>query len=323
LLPKVTNNYFTERSGVIAVEKIVNGMRCIWRETPNADVGIDGQIEYVDSAGNATGRLVAVQVKSGKSYIPEDGDLIQIYPEEKHRQYWENFPLPVLLVVYDPETDTAYWQDARRILRSERKTAHIEVPRDQVLELAQRERLFESCGAFGLPILSEHEVLAYMISTWTENASFPLSYAEILFNGLTDIGRKVFFSIGLCAEIAEFNQEQGESGLMLGLGLGGAEYEFIDQYVQFIVSQALVVFDYSDYLIDLRDRDMVSTFLVPLTARGRNVRDLARELGGGSNPYELTECGVEMAMGPTWHLRLEANRAVVSRLRASHYRRKK
>ena len=42
--PKVDINYFTERQGVLEVEKIVNEMFCIWRETPSKDVGIDGQI---------------------------------------------------------------------------------------------------------------------------------------------------------------------------------------------------------------------------------------------------------------------------------------
>lgn len=68
ILPIVSLNYFTEREGVIAVERIVNELRCIWRETINKDVGIDGQIEHVDERGNATGHLVAVQVKSGTSY---------------------------------------------------------------------------------------------------------------------------------------------------------------------------------------------------------------------------------------------------------------
>ena len=59
-----------------------------------ADVGIDGQIEYVDKDGYATGRIIAVQIKSGKSFLKERGASWVFYPEKKHKFYWERFPLP-------------------------------------------------------------------------------------------------------------------------------------------------------------------------------------------------------------------------------------
>lgn len=59
----------TERAGVNAVASMVNDARCIWRETPLRDVGIDGQVEYVTPSGAATGRLVLLQVKSGATYF--------------------------------------------------------------------------------------------------------------------------------------------------------------------------------------------------------------------------------------------------------------
>lgn len=311
-LPKVDQNYFTERQGVIAVERLVNQMRCVWRETPNKDVGIDGQIEYVSSAGDATGHLVAVQVKAGQSYLPVGGQPIQFNPDKKHRHYWENFPLPVIIIIYDPENDVAYWQDARRVLRSDQRDGPINIPKDQVLDDSQRDRLFESCGAFGLPIMTEREVLAKLVTTVTGNASFPLTFFDIFSNGLTDIGRKLFFSMGLCVDIAEFKLWQTNS--QIGWSIGGSEYSFIHDYVTFLVSQSLIVFDYSDYLIDFYDRQMVSTFIAPLTSRGRGVRDLARTLAGKGNPYELTECTIAMLSGSSAISRLNANQAVAARL---------
>jgi hypothetical protein len=53
-LPGVPSTSFTERAGVNAVASIVNDARCIWRETPLRDVGIDGQVEYVTPSGGAT-----------------------------------------------------------------------------------------------------------------------------------------------------------------------------------------------------------------------------------------------------------------------------
>ena len=95
--PKVGDEAFTEQEGEIAVQSAVNRARCVWRKTSTRDVGIDGQIEYIDAEGNATGRIVAVQVKSGASYFPKGTDDDLTYPVPlKHRDYWRDFPLPVI-----------------------------------------------------------------------------------------------------------------------------------------------------------------------------------------------------------------------------------
>jgi hypothetical protein len=67
--PKYGATNQQERLGVNAVAEAVARLGLIWRETTSADVGVDGQIEYVAPDGAATGRMVAVQVKSGPSFL--------------------------------------------------------------------------------------------------------------------------------------------------------------------------------------------------------------------------------------------------------------
>jgi len=87
-LPKLTDQDFVEREGVNRVAVIVNRARCIWRETFQRDIGIDGHVEYVTPDGLAPGRLVAVQVKSGASRFAHATDHdVPFSPEEKHRRY--------------------------------------------------------------------------------------------------------------------------------------------------------------------------------------------------------------------------------------------
>ena len=119
--PLVPETVFTEREGVIQVEAAVNRAKCLWRETLMHDVGIDGQIEYVNPDGSASGRLVLVQVRSGRSYFERmDDNRVMITPSPAHRAYWERAPLPVILVLHDPTEAIAYWTDARAQLRSGR-----------------------------------------------------------------------------------------------------------------------------------------------------------------------------------------------------------
>jgi hypothetical protein len=310
MLPKVKENYFTERDGVIAVSQIVNRMKCVWRETPIKDIGIDGQIEYVNSNNEADGHIVAVQVKSGTSYITRNDDFIKVDVEEKHRDYWERFPLPVILIVYDPVRQEAYWQDARQILRSG-IVAVINVPKANILRRESKLEIFRNCGALGYEFLDEDEVVRQLILNKHNKPGFPISFFDIFVNGLTDIGDKVFFSMGLCKEIADFNVFRNGNRYV---NIADAEFGFIDKYIDFIVSQSLIVFDYSIYRMDCDKRMLVSTFIAPLTARGKSILLKIREMTTPVSGRELTEQFVEMNYMDGFDERLEANRAVLIQL---------
>lgn len=91
-------------------------MACVWRPTPNDDVGIDGEIE-LGKEGTATGQLIKVQVKSGPSYLRNANRLrfdFSATPDDL--QYWSGANLPVILVVYDPEKNEAYWKAVQQLL---------------------------------------------------------------------------------------------------------------------------------------------------------------------------------------------------------------
>ena len=64
-LPKVGLSYAQERLGINALQNYAANTSQIWRETSTGDVGIDGNLEFVNPDGFATGKVIAVQVKSG------------------------------------------------------------------------------------------------------------------------------------------------------------------------------------------------------------------------------------------------------------------
>ena len=74
------------------------------------DFGIDGLIEVVTIEGSVTGQMLAIQIKYGKSFVGEKNKWGYIYRGElKHFNYLANYPVPVLIVVCDPETELCYW----------------------------------------------------------------------------------------------------------------------------------------------------------------------------------------------------------------------
>jgi hypothetical protein len=271
--PRLPANLRQERAGVLAVATEMNRLGCIWRETPMADVGIDGQIEFVDDNGVVTGRLVAAQIKSGDSYFKDGGDEWRFVPHEKHRFYWERYPVPVLLFLHSASEGT-YWVDVRQSLRSPERAglSYVSVPKQNQLHETTREKFFASVGASGRPFLPVPEVLRAMAAAQAPSASLPVSYLDLFANGLTNITRSVYYGMDLVMEVAEELLDEDAP-----LGVGEREHDFLFEYVQFLVEQQVADVDVSDCLIDWVDRGMHPTFIAPLTSRGRQLVSLIHQ----------------------------------------------
>lgn len=105
------SNQLVGQRGVAAVHRQIANMGWLFREQPSGDYGIDAQIEIVNPVDQATGRLLAVQIKAGPSYFREHTpDGIVFRGEARHLSYWSGHSLPVIVTLYDVETDTVYWQ---------------------------------------------------------------------------------------------------------------------------------------------------------------------------------------------------------------------
>lgn len=82
----------------------------LFREQPTEDYGIDAQVEIVDGEV-VEGRLLALQIKSGKFWFKESGPGGWWYrPDAAHVHYWLNHSLPVVVVLVHPDTMLCHWQ---------------------------------------------------------------------------------------------------------------------------------------------------------------------------------------------------------------------
>lgn len=101
----------TERIGVSKVQLIVyEKLHWIFREQVIDDCGIDAHIELKDD-DYVTGKLIAVQIKSGESYFKENNKgKIVYYIDKKHFNYWMSNILPVILILYNTKTGECIWE---------------------------------------------------------------------------------------------------------------------------------------------------------------------------------------------------------------------
>lgn len=277
-LPRTGNTYAQERLGISAVQRYAALRQQIWRETGTGDVGIDGNLEYVNADGFATGRLMAVQVKAGPSYfMSRTAQGWKFYPEEKHRRYWEGFPIPVLLVLHDPVSGASYWSDARQALRTlPAEQSYIEVLSQNLLESTDAITLFENAGVQDKPFIGDiNKVLSALLATKSRNACFPLSYFELFTHGLTNLCRSIYYGMDAIINAVEYNIDA--AGSEFGMGMGDTEHQFAFGFVKFLIAQDLAQIDYADCLVDWLDREMQPHFVAPLTSRGRSLVALIHE----------------------------------------------
>ena len=109
------------KKGVNYVTTVVDECNCNFNPIFQENViGIDGQIELFSKERIPTGNLIAVQIKTGKSYY----DLKKCecnLPIDSHREYWKTLKMPVIgIICIMDETNesikTAYWVDIKKYL---------------------------------------------------------------------------------------------------------------------------------------------------------------------------------------------------------------
>ena len=259
----------TERIGISAVALEISRKKQIFRETTNTDVGIDGHIEFVSDEGEATGELCGVQVKSGQSYFRSSDDQnFYFTPEVRHQSYWENYPLPVLLMLHEPDSEETYFADARQQLRSLQWAGRISIPRTNLLRNASSNSLFQTVRPDADSFTASIPELAQrMAATTTNNAGFYMSQLQLFCLGMTDLCHKLYFGMDIALFLAESHLTATSSEF--GVGLGGEEYDFLDRYVRLLFSQNLIRDTYSESLAVTEDRQMVPMILSGLSMRGR------------------------------------------------------
>lgn len=107
--PAMSRYSTTERIGVNAVEGIVlHELQWIFREQPIEDKGIDGHIERAE-AGDPSGKLVALQIKTGRSHFRKTAKGYTYYGDNTHLAYWLGHALPVILVAHLPDANETLW----------------------------------------------------------------------------------------------------------------------------------------------------------------------------------------------------------------------
>ena len=125
----------TNRRGVHAVGSIFLGDDFEWFFRPQevSDVGIDALVEILDN-DEPTGKLIALQIKTGQSYFRKTGDNFVLNIDDRHMKYWIKYDLPVYIILADLKKMLFLWQKVeRRLCEPTRSGWRIKIPASNVL----------------------------------------------------------------------------------------------------------------------------------------------------------------------------------------------
>lgn len=146
-LPKYIPTNKTGRRGLNVLTKIVeNELGWIVRKNHQEDdFGIDAFFDITINDHYITGKSIAVQIKSGKSYLNElDSNFWAFKGKTKHLNYYLNHDNPVLIVLVDLEAEIAYWEICKiKNVKLQGNSWTMQIPKNQQICLNQKEKLLK------------------------------------------------------------------------------------------------------------------------------------------------------------------------------------
>jgi hypothetical protein len=126
----------TEREGVYDIGKaITKRIGWIFREQPILDIGIDAIIEQ-KIEGKATGQFIALQIKSGKSYLANKNDSsVGFLIDLEHFKYWRDLCIPFIIIIYDTLLEISIWEVFNSDkLKKNKNSYRLDIPRNNILD---------------------------------------------------------------------------------------------------------------------------------------------------------------------------------------------
>ncbi len=185
--PKYIKSNKTGRDGFNILTKVVERELgwVVRRNHQEDDFGIDAYFDIIID-GFVTGKSIAVQIKSGNSYLKEVNDDFWIFTgERKHLNYYLNHDIPVLIVLIDMASEIAYWEVCKveYISSLNDESWSMPIPKKQQINISQKEELIKYVSK-NIDYVSHYETY------WSENKMLSDHDYICIFAGKDDIEKK-------------------------------------------------------------------------------------------------------------------------------------
>ncbi|WMX47270.1 hypothetical protein RGF97_24005 [Streptomyces roseicoloratus] len=187
----------------------------------------------------------------------------------------------MIVVLHHPEEDLTVWADARHHLRYG-ETPRIAIPEARRLTPAAVSDILRLDGELPAHGFDPTALMRGMAAETNGAKVTSLSFFDLFFHGLTDLGHCLYFGMDLAMEI------RGAKDVLLEhedrfLSWGQEDHAFLDRYIAFLVAHDLVRLDFDNWRRSTED-GLVGVFLAPLTRKGRDLVRTAADLDAAFFP---------------------------------------
>jgi hypothetical protein len=214
------------------------------------------------------------------------------YADETHATYWQKCCFPVLLVIYSPHKNKAYWCkiDKTTLIKTRSNYKIVLLKENTIPGISKKDlfelffgRLYESERDFEI-ILNELDKLRYY-----ELKDLFVSGLELYINGLIDFCSQLYFFTDLYSKIidSKINAYRKElSGYSFPVNT-----EFFPKFFRILTFHNLLEGDFGHELESLNQRDMLPIFIRPLTSNGHRLNEFLRRKGYPIHDRLYINCG--------------------------------
>lgn len=276
------DTHLVDQEGFGFITKVFSRINCIVNEY-HRETGIDALLEIRESPYVSSGKLIAIQLKSGDSYFrTQDERNYYYYADYKHIDYWLKCCLPVLLIIYSPSQEKAFGTKIdKSILVKLSKGVKVPIPKENDLSKIRKENLLElfygkiyekECEF--IDILNDLKNLRHCIGVnFKKHTGIYISGLEIFINGLFDFCNQLYFDSALIHEIAEVKALRNEL-----TSFSPFTDKFCIDYLELLTYHNLIIGDFSFEVETLfLRRQFYPVFLKPLSINGHKFCEFLRE----------------------------------------------
>jgi hypothetical protein len=279
----MTDTQLTDQKGIGFITQTFANIGCAFSEYKR-EIGIDGIVEIREAAYKSSGKIFALQLKSGESYFAnESNDAYAIYMDEEHIDYWQKCILPVMFIIYSPQQNQAYWTKIdKSLLIKTTKNYKIVIPKDNVLSKVEKDQLY---SLFYGKLYNDAENFKKIFSELVdlkndENLDVCVRGIELFINGLTDTCNQLYFNTDVYCEIIEKKlngKNQGRFNLPPDV--------FYTGYFKIINYHNLIEGNFAFEIETLNNRKLFPFFLKPFTLNGLRFLEYLNSLGIAIHDY--------------------------------------
>ena len=274
----INDAQLTDQQGIGHLMHLLSKKGCIVNECSGRETGIDAICEFRTGPYESSGIFLAIQLKTGSSYFSKkkDGEYCY-YADDKHVDYWLKCNMPVLFIIYNPESEEILWTKIEKGNLVKTKTGcRIDISPENRLGEIDAQKIYE---VFYGKLYSDEKSFDQVIydleaNTFRESDQLTISGLELFINGMCNNCHQLYFHTELYSNLMDYKA--------ISAGMGGFTYPndgFFEQYFATLNYHNLLAGTFEQELNDINARNLIPYFIKYLSPNGLAFIEYLRNRG--------------------------------------------